>query len=280
MIMEKRFAIIGFPLGHSLSPLIHNTAFKHRKISGLYSKLEIAPQVFESTIEKLKKENWHGFNITIPFKERILPLLSKIDPDALRIGAVNTVHCTSNGWVGYNTDWLGFLKPLENRDILPKNCLVLGAGGAARAVAFGLLKLSSVQTLVIANRTPAKAKQLQHDFNDYRLQAISLSQLDALNTQFDLVVNTTSVGMKGKEARTIINLKKVTHLRSIIYDLVYNPLKTVLLNQATAFGLQTIEGLEMLVFQAEAAFKIWTGKSFDENLLKHLFQQLQKELTE
>ncbi len=276
--MKKRFAIIGFPLGHSLSPLIHNTAFKHLGLSAQYLKLEIDPHDFESTIEQLKNVNWQGFNVTIPFKEKIFPLLSKTDQDASQIGAVNTIHCTSNGWIGYNTDWLGFLKPLEQRNVFPETCLILGAGGAARAVVFGLLKLPSVQKLVIANRTIEKAEKIKNDFNGQLIQTISLSQLDSLNSAFDLIVNTTSVGMKGRKAQTIVDLEKVTHQNSTVYDLVYNPLRTVLLRQAETLSLQTIEGLEMLVFQAEAAFKIWTRKTFDDHLLNLILEKLKNEL--
>ncbi len=278
--MEKRCAIIGFPLGHSLSPLIHNTAFEFLGIPARYVKLEIKPHRFDSTIEKLKAEDWLGFNVTIPFKEKILPLLSKTDQNASQIGAVNTIHCNSNLWIGYNTDWLGFLKPLEQRNVFPENCLILGAGGAARAVVFGLLKLPSTQKLVIANRTMEKAEKIKNDFNEKLIQTISLARLDSLNSSFDLIVNTTSVGMKGREVRPLVDLKKVTHQNSTVYDLVYNPLRTVLLRQAETLGLHTIDGLEMLVYQAEAAFKIWTGNEFTKQLLNTIFRKLKRELSD
>ena len=166
---QQKYAIIGFPLDHSQSPAIHNAAFKTFNMNAVYRTLRIEPQHFVKTIEMLKKEKWGGFNVTIPFKQRILPYLDSIDPLAEKIGAVNTIRVDEQGrWAGFNTDYIGFLKPLQPLVASISSCLIIGAGGAARAVAFGILDRLNPETLTILNRTRSNAENLINDLRKYK----------------------------------------------------------------------------------------------------------------
>ena len=274
---RQRYAIIGFPLKHSFSPFIHNRAFNDLKINAQYEKIEILPEQFEQEMVRLKHANIAGFNVTIPFKERILPYVDYLSPDAGEIGAVNTVKRVDGQWQGFNTDWIGFLKPLEAQANEIESCLMLGAGGAARGVLYALLQLTGLQTILIANRTPQRAKELMRGFtavNKVNIEVIDLERLKTLQKQFDLIVNTTSVGMLGHEAGPLVDPLKIAHSQTLVYDLIYNPPNTPLLERAGQAGLKIINGLPMLIFQAEAACKIWTGYKYPERTLQFLFETL------
>ncbi len=266
----RKYGIIGFPLEHSFSPLIHNRAFAEYNIPGHYEKIEIPPEQFELKINALKKEDWAGFNVTIPFKTAILPYLDEIDQRALQIGAVNTIRVSDNGkWIGYNTDYKGFLKPLNEYKDSTKTCLVLGAGGAARAVCVALATEIKAQQLTIANRTEEKAQKLAQQiapFTSAKIHSCTLNNI--LVNRFDCIVNTTSVGMGAQVNQNILNVRAFAHSKTIVYDLIYNPAETLFLKIARLANLQTINGLPMLVYQAEEAFKIWTGRGFTQKLLE------------
>ncbi len=274
----RRYAIIGFPLTHSFSPFIHNRAFADLKLPAHYEKIEIEPAAFERQIKQLKLSEVAGFNVTIPFKERILPFIETLSPEAQKIGAVNTVKKVGEQWHGFNTDWQGFLKPLEkvSKDI--EHCLVIGAGGAARAVLFALTQLPNLRRVLVANRTVKRAQQLVKEMLNDSLQTtvIPIEALSHLQEKFDLIVNTTPVGMSGHAHGILPEAANLATSRAVVYDLVYNPLKTDWLKQAENQGLATINGLPMLIFQAEAAFTIWTGKRFLPETKAFLFQELPK----
>ncbi|NOX90338.1 MAG: shikimate dehydrogenase [Calditrichaeota bacterium] len=273
----KRYGIIGFPLKHSFSPYIHNRAFGDLGIKAVYEKIETEPEKFEEKMAELKSGNLSGLNVTIPYKERILRFIDQIDPYAKAIGAVNTIKCHYDRWTGYNTDWAGFLKPIETDLDSIEKCLITGAGGAARAVAFALLKVKRVEFLWIANRTVQRAEKLvrtlkQHGTIEFRTS--DLNEAAECGISFDLIVNTTSVGMSGQKEELIIDPQPISKPGTIIYDLIYNPLETPLLQAAAKLNLKTVNGLPMLIFQAEEAFKIWTGRRFNQNTINHLFDKL------
>jgi len=273
----KRFAIIGFPLQHSVSPRLHNRAFKDYGMKATYEKMPIPPEEFEARILQLKREDWGGFNVTIPFKERIIPLLDGVEKTARAIGAVNTIKCDRGRWLGFNTDWLGFLRPIEWKLDDFKHCLILGAGGAARAVAFALIRLKNVKSLIIANRTMHRAELLVNDLQRFGSTAsISAAHLNSLmpfsQQKFDLIVNSTSVGMNDPLATPVIDPKPLAHSKTLIYDLIYKPPETGLLKRAKKLGLRTLNGYAMLVHQANAAFEIWTGKPYLPVTLKSLLR--------
>ncbi len=273
----KRYGIIGFPLKHSFSPYIHNRAFGDLGIKAVYEKIEIEPGKFEARIAELKSGNYSGFNVTIPYKERILHFIDQIDPYAKAIGAVNTIECRHGRWTGYNTDWSGFLKPIETDLDSIEKCLILGAGGAARAAAFALLKVKKIEFLWIANRTVQRAEKLVETLKQHRMIEFRISGLNEAaecGISFDLIVNTTSVGMSGQKDELIIDPQPISKPETIVYDLIYNPLKTPLLQAAAKLNLKALNGLPMLIFQAEEAFKIWTGRRFNQNTINHLFDKL------
>lgn len=274
----KKYAILGYPLKHSFSPTIHNSAFTYLKMDAEYVKYEIDPARFDKSINQIKKENWDGFNITVPFKQEIIPHLDFIDPLAKRIGAVNTIQINEQGkWSGYNTDYLGFLKPLLDLDINPESCLILGAGGAARAVAFGLAEHFNVDKIVFVNRTAQKAVKLIQDlkkFYDTTFSVETAEKQEQKNESFDLVVNTTSVGMGNLAGRFVLSPAMVTHKHTVVYDLIYNPQLTKFLELAKKENLVTINGMAMLIYQAALSFNIWTDLDFPESVIHGLIKEL------
>ena len=262
----KKFGIIGYPLTHSLSPQIHNHTFQILEIDAVYEKIEISPESFTKSINELKSGGYSGFNITIPYKLKIMSLLDEIDSDARTIGAVNTIVRKENKWVGYNTDVSGFLTPLlEFKNIL-LNCLVLGTGGAARAVIFALARYLQPRSITIAGRNLEKAANLSTEFGSLfemiHLDHRSLNGAESILSEFNLIVNSTPLGtfpnIEQTPLLTILNLREQT----IVYDLVYNPLETKLLKNARRAGknIFLINGMEMLLQQAASAFKLWTNE--------------------
>ncbi len=267
----KKFGVIGYPLTHSLSPQIHNHTFQILKIDAVYEKIEIAPESFNESIYQLKNGGYNGFNITIPYKLKIMSLLDEIDSDAKTIGAVNTIVRKENKWVGYNTDIYGFLAPLEEFKNRLLNCLVLGTGGAARAVIFALARYLHPQSITIAGRNLAKAANISTEFGSLfemiHLDHRSLIGAESILSEFNLIVNTTPLGtfpnIEQTPLLTIMNLTEQT----IVYDLVYNPLETKFLNDARRAGknIFLINGIEMLLQQAASAFKLWTNEEMPVN---------------
>ncbi len=271
----QKYAILGYPLAHSLSPGIHNAAFTDKKINAAYETLPIHPSEFPEKIQELKHQAWAGFNVTIPFKQRIIPFLDAIHPLARKIGAVNTIKVDQTGkWRGFNTDYIGFLTPLEPFAASIHSCLIAGAGGAARAVAFGVLEALKPESLTIVNRTLQKARDLIADLNSYQELEYTAGRPDSIpGTGYDLIVNTTSVGMSGFEEGAPFDLKGLFKKETIVYDLIYKPAQTEWLQQAARFGLTTINGWPMLVYQAQAAFEIWTGKRYSDKFLTSLLKR-------
>lgn len=276
--MMKKYAVIGYPLSHSSSPQIHNSAFSHLNLDARYEKLEIAPNVFSERIAQLKaNREWGGFNITIPFKQQIIPFLDDLDRTARAVGAVNTVQITGQGkWIGHNTDVAGFVKPLQQSGFSPETCLLIGAGGAARAILYALLTFFSAEKIVICNRTVSKAHKLQQDFSavtQSAIEVVDLNKISAYKKGFDLIVNSTSVGMGALKDWQPVELKGLVKENTLVYDLIYNPAQTRLLKQAAELGARILNGWPMLIFQAAESFRIWTGTNFPEPILNRLLQQ-------
>lgn len=267
--MDK-YGIIGFPLSHSFSPHIHNLAFNNLSINANYEILSIKPNVFESEIKKLKKSDYRGFNITIPYKQKIIPFIDEIDPLAKKVNAVNTILKKDNKWFGYNTDIYGFLKPLEKSITSIKSVLVIGAGGAASAVCFSLLRYRNISLLSILNRSVEKAQRLAYQLKkEYDLNINAGSLEVGSDLIFDLIINTTNVGMGNLIDINPFNISNNSHKKTVVYDLIYNPECTQFLKLAHHNGLKTINGLEMLIGQAMKSFSIWTNREFPPNLLKN-----------
>jgi len=272
------YGVIGYPLDHSFSPQIHNTALEYYGFNSEYLKVEITENNFNQTIQKLKREEWGGFNVTIPYKKKIIPYLDELDPLCERIGAVNTIQIVRKGyWKGYNTDYRGFLNPIDKVLSQLNSCFIIGAGGATHAIGFGLLEFSNINHIVLVNRTLSRGKELLNKFKNYKLikyELYELGQIVNLNKKFDIIINTTSIGMGNQTGRVPLDPTLFSSEKTIVYDLIYNPSKTEFLKKAESKNLHTINGLQMLIGQAAESFKIWTGKSFPDEILSKLDFQL------
>ena len=257
--------VIGDPIAHSKSPVIHNHWLQHAGITAEYRASHVRSEDLETFFEERRRDRlWRGCNVTIPHKQAVMPLLDRIDPAAERIGAINTVRPEHGQLVGYNTDYIGFLEPLLpllRQAHLFRMARIFGAGGAAKAVALALHDQGFTNVIIARNLDQARA--LRESFEpDDRLVA----SLDAFATPtdfpfddreglLDLVVNTTSLGMTGQPP-LLLDFSHVPP-NAVVYDIVYAPLETPLLAEARARGLRTIDGLHMLIGQAAAAFALF-----------------------
>ncbi len=259
----KICALIGDPVEHSLSPILHNTAFQLLGLNYVYLCLRVRSVALGPAIEGVKSLGLLGFNVTIPHKVAVMTYLDEIDPLAKDIGAVNTVVNRSGRLIGYNTDGLGGLRALEEAGVTltGKKVVLLGAGGAARALSFSIAPLAD--RLVILNRTKAKAVTLASNLQkrfDKKILSGTLTR-DTLLTEMldaDVLINSTSVGMHPKHEECVVD-EDLLHSRVTVFDAVYNPIETRLLREAKSVGAKTVGGLSMLVHQGALAFKIWTG---------------------
>lgn len=262
-----KFGIIGYPLGHSLSPIMHGTALKSAGLNGEYQALETKPEDLVDRIKMLRRDNFAGFNVTIPHKVPVSLFLSKVDEFANLAGSINTVKINEDKSLeGYNTDVYGFVEPLKNNgiDLKGKKAAVLGTGGAARAVIVGLESLGVSEINLYTRNiidSHTTAENFRQKFPDLK---INLVQNDFLNSlgEFSIVVNTTPLGMRGFHvgiSPLSDELMQTLPNDSLIYDIVYNPTKTELVSQAQRAGKKFICGLDMLVYQGAKAFEIWTG---------------------
>ena len=268
--------IIGYPVEHSLSPLMHNAAIAALGVDYVYVPFEVEPDNLSTAMAGLRVLGIKGFNVTIPHKSAILPLLDKISPEAELCGAVNTVCRERDLFVGYNTDGTGLLKSLkEDLCFEPSGStvLMLGAGGAARG-ALASLCAAGVSRVIIANRTQEKGANLVDIFRDkfekvdFHLSSLDMKQLRNHLKTADLLLNTTSVGMNGSSFPDL-DLSSLT-AKAAVYDMVYSPPETPLLAAAKKNGNACANGSGMLAAQGEAAFSIWTGIDLPVGLMKNI----------
>ena len=261
------YGIFGYPIGHSLSPLMHTTAFAHYGMDAVYLPFAVHPAHVETAVKAIMALHLHGVNVTIPHKQAVMPWLDTLSPEARLIGAVNTIHLQDGRLHGYNTDGIGFLRSLEEAggEVTGSTVLLLGAGGAARAIAVQLC-LAGIRRLWLANRTHARVAELATFLKQYLPDAdISIvsmgeSSLAAHLAHTDIVVNATSVGMHADDA-CLLPLAELGP-RHLVCDIVYRPLHTALLQTAQQQGARTVDGLGMLLHQGAKAFEIWTGRPF------------------
>lgn len=257
-------ALIGDPVEHSLSPHMQNAAFKHLNLNFVYVAFKVAKENVGKALQGMRAFGIKGLNVTMPLKTAVIPHLDKLAPEAEKMGAVNTILNDDGRLIGYNTDGLGALEALKANGQNPagKNILILGAGGAARAVAFSLCK--EANAILILNRTVEKAKILAEELNKTFGKTVRHGRFDyeTLAKEIknaDILVNATSIGMTPYENETPVNMKLLRRDLTV-FDLVYNPPETKLLREAKAVGAKTVEGLSMLVYQGALSFEIWTGK--------------------
>lgn len=249
--------VIGYPLSHSLSPKLHGYWLKQYHIEGSYEARQTKPEDFETTVLSLRDQGWRGFNLTIPYKESILALLDDVDETASAIGAVNTVIIDRNTLVGSNTDAYGFMANIKQHAPLAKKrkAVILGAGGAARAVCQALMA-EGFEDIIVANRTRQKALALVHHFRDMP-RVVSWDERSAALENTDLLVNTTSLGLQGSPPLEM-DLRLLPG-QAIVSDIVYAPLDTPLLQAARKRGNVAVDGLGMLIHQGVPAFEAWFG---------------------
>ncbi|MBM4464912.1 MAG: shikimate dehydrogenase [Chloroflexi bacterium] len=262
----KLVGLIGWPVEHSLSPAMHNSAFAALNLNWCYLPLPVPPERLGEAVAGLRALSFVGANVTVPHKEAVMCYLDEVTPQAQAIGAVNTIVVCGEKSIGYNTDWLGFLAALSEAGFDPqgKRAVILGAGGAARAVVYALAQAGAQVTVL--NRTLTRTQALVRDFSPPFPSALLVSL--PLNSQTlreqaaeaHLLVNTTPVGTWPEVDESIWpeDLALPGHLT--VFDLVYNPRQTRLLQQAEAAGARSIGGLGMLVHQGAASFELWTGE--------------------
>ncbi len=249
------FGVIGYPIGHSVSPDMHNAAFKALGIDAIYLKFEVRPDGLRDAIVGARALGFKGLNVTIPYKEEVLKF---VEPEGIArmIGAVNTVDLES--MKGYNTDAYGALRALEEAgvDVEGKIALVVGAGGAGRAIAFALAERGA--TVIVTNRTESRGLKLAEDLRRVG-ECIyhPYERLSELRGKVDIIVNATPLGMKGFEQRLPVPEEIVEDV--VVFDAVYNPPETPLIALAKKRGCKVVYGIDMLVYQGAEAFKIWTG---------------------
>jgi shikimate dehydrogenase len=260
------YGVLGHPVGHSLSPLMQNAAMAQMGLDAVYLAFDVPPEELEAALRGLAAIGAGGVNLTIPLKERALGLLDWLAPEAERIGAVNTVRFVEGRTEGYNTDAPGFLASLRGWGMEPagKRCVVLGAGGSARAVTVALLGAGARVTL--ANRTDERARELARILmrgeGDPSVSVVPLEEkaLEEALADSVLLVNTTSVGMSPHADAPPLVPRTALHPRLFVYDLIYNPAETRLLAAARHCGAQTCNGVGMLAYQGAMALEIWTGR--------------------
>lgn len=267
---RRSVGIIGHPLGHTLSPLFQQAAFDHLGIPATYRPYDLLPEEVPAFVAQLREPHWLGVNVTVPHKERVRPLLDAEVDAAAVVGAVNTIVNDGGRLVGYNTDVVGFRDALAEVGFVVRGTrvVVLGAGGAARAVVYAL-RIDGAAEIVVANRSVARAERLLADLAPDPTHTAALP-LDAAAlapalARCDLLVNCTSVGLQPGEAPLP---DESVPRQALVYDLIYNPPQTRLLAAAAARGARTLDGLSMLVGQGAAAFTLWTGRPAPRDVMQ------------
>lgn len=258
---SPHYFVLGNPVSHSLSPLMHNLSLEHYRMEGEYFAVSLQPDEFSELAVHLLSDYFRGANVTLPYKQTIIEYLDRLDTTAREVGAVNTIVKEDNRLVGYNTDIYGFTFPLaEFKDRLDGGrAIIFGTGGASRAVVAALKDLNMVEIILIS-RKPRSVKDFEIHDNVY---VEGYGAWTSLSEEAELIVNATPLGMYPKvEGCPVRDQEKQFLANRICYDLVYNPRKTTFLSMAEEVGGTTVEGLEMLIHQGSRAFELWTGKPF------------------
>ncbi len=279
-----KLALIGYPLAHSLSPAMHRAAFAELGLKGSYELLETPTQKLSERVEYLKNNGFSGFNVTIPHKVDVMKYLDEIDGFARKVGAVNTVVIGEEKKLsGYNTDVYGFIQaiPADIRENLKgKKAVIIGSGGAARAVGAGIAEMgASYLDIITLPSEISSAEQIKelinNGYKDIKINCRPLSS-DLSFSDISLLVNATPVGMEGKfEGISPVSEDSLNTLSqdAFIYDIVYKPQKTKLIELAGKRSLKTLGGIDMLILQGARGFSLWTGKDAPVDVMKNALQQ-------
>ena len=270
-----KLGIIGYPLGHSISAVIQKAGFESMKLQADYEVLETPPESLIDRIKFLKRNDFNGFNVTIPLKVPVSLFVNEIDDDANIAGCVNTVKIDTNkNFFGYNTDIYGFMTAIPSDvDLRGKSAAILGTGGASRAASVGLIR-KGIEEIDFYTRNVINSQQalnyLRAKFPSIKFEAHQIQNARDFS-KYKILVNATPIGMRGfamDESPVEFGALKTMATDSIVYDIVYNPIDTLMLQYAKKLNLRTVEGLDMLIYQAEKAINIWTGKNPDTQTMK------------
>jgi len=264
--VKPHYLVIGHPVSHSLSPLMHQTALDYYGINAHYFAVDLEPDEVNDFIAWCNRDEFKGCNITIPYKETFLEVVDEIDSYAEMIGVINTIVKSGNQLLGYNTDAFGFLMGLEpwSDELDLTRAIIFGTGGSSRAVKTALLETGFEELVFVSRR--ASNKQTEQGLPEFRI--VNYEQWPSYAEEASLIVNTTPLGMHPRVNDMPIHENEATLLRDkICYDLVYNPSETRFLKTAKANGAITINGLHMLIYQGSKSFELWTGKSFPVKII-------------
>lgn len=260
----KLYGVLGNPVRHSLSPLMHNSAFMEKGINAVYLAFE--SDDIESAIKGMRALDILGMSITIPHKTSVIPLLDEVDPLAKEIGAVNTVVNKKNKLTGYNTDASGALRALEDATpVSGKNCVIVGAGGAARAIGYTLKKNNA--TLIISNRTEKRGKELSKELDSSFIEPEKIKDIDS-----QILINTTPAGMSPDTDLCPVPEEALKPGMTVM-DIVYTPRRTKLLHIAHDRGCGTVDGLGMFIYQGAEQFKLWTGQEAPVEVMRKVVEE-------
>lgn len=270
--------LLGHPVGHSFSPLIHNAISESLGLNYLYLAHDVSPDQLGDAVKGLSALGYRGANVTVPHKSNVIEFLTEIRKEAKIIGAVNTILFDNNRLIGYNTDCYGFTKMLEDSQVnlANKNVLVLGAGGAARAVVAACI-LSNTRSVTICSRSKDRSEKYVKEFNEIipnkiEWKYITYDGIDQISSVIDITVNCTPLGMHPHEDKTPID-PKVFRRDCVLVDLIYNPAKTLFLKQGEDRDMKVLNGLGMLIHQALEAYRIWTGKSESADFVRNALRK-------
>ena len=273
---EKKFGIIGKPLSHSLSPLLQNFWFEKYNIKASYFLIETEINQIGKVINKIKKKELKGINITTPYKQEVIPYLDLVINDAKQTSSVNTVYLNSNNKiVGENTDVYGFdrsfVKKLKEKDLLEKNILILGAGGVTPSIIYALVK-KNIKKIFISNRTIEKTEIIKKKFPF--VEIILWENIISKSGDVDVIINATSLGMK--DGNNFDQVIRKFNPALIYYDVIYNPLETTMLKNFKKKKIKTFNGLEMFLYQGQKSFYLWNGinPAIDDELKKLITSNL------
>ncbi|PAU94045.1 shikimate dehydrogenase [Aliifodinibius salipaludis] len=272
---HPNYVLLGHPVEHSWSPLMHNIALQHYDIEAEYHAIDVQSKELIDLASFFNRDSFLGANVTIPYKQSIANYLDSIDVSAQKIGAVNTIVKNDYQLEGYNTDYAGFTEPLQpyEFELEGASAVVFGTGGAARAIVYGLTEMG-LEEMFLVSRSPNRITSYR---DNRRVQIVSYENWTSFAEEALLIVNTTPLGMDPKIDSSPVRDEEKQYLEAkICYDIVYNPVETKFLKQASEAGAQMIDGLEMLIQQGSESFKLWTGYPFPINIVRDtLYEKLE-----
>jgi shikimate dehydrogenase len=270
--MKKLYGVIGNPIEHSMSPLMHNDAFMDKGISAYYHPFRILPESLSTALRGMKALGISGFNVTIPYKTTVIPFLDKLDPLAEAIGAVNTVVLEEEKWVGYNSDGPGFVRSIKEEwksELQNEKALIIGAGGAAKAIYYSLAS-EGMKTIDICNRTLERAALMKGSCPfPCETNILEIEQAEKQLSEYSLIIQTTSIGMEPLIDESPLPLTQLNK-EAFVADIIYNPFETKFLREAREKGAAVQNGIGMFIYQGAIAFEKWTGVTPDMERMRKL----------